>query len=122
MMPGNLVMPMDSFPALDRDPVPASGPDGVIIDFEVPQPIYGETDRVFVNLGASSGVKVGDELAAMLPERKPSLRSSARLPVQTIARLLITRVAGRSATARVVHLEMPVLANGLPVRVVARMP
>jgi hypothetical protein len=122
MQIGDLVMPMDSFPALDRDPVPASGPDGVIVDFEVPQPVYGVTDRVFVNLGANSGVKVGDELAAMLPERRGSLRGSERLPVQTVARLLITRVAGRTATARVVHLEWPALENGLPVRVVARMP
>ena len=122
MEAGNLVIPMDSFPDLDRAPVPASGPDGVIVDFEVPQPMYGVTDRVFVSLGANSGVKVGDELAAMLPERRPSDRRSERLPAQTIARLIITRVAGSTATARVVHLEFPVLENGLPVRVVARMP
>jgi hypothetical protein len=122
MQAGDLVIPMDSFPELDRDPVPASGPDGLIVDFEVPQPMYGVTDRVFVNLGSNSGVKVGDELAAMLPERKAGDRRSERLPAQTIARLIITRVAGSTATARVVHLEMPVLENGMPVRVVARMP
>ncbi len=119
---GNLVLPMDSFPDLDRDPVPANGPEGKIVDFEVPQPVYGEMDRAFVSLGANSGVKVGDELVALLPERQPHDNRPERLPAQAIARLLITRVAGQSATARIVHLEMPSLESGLAVRVVARMP
>jgi hypothetical protein len=119
---GDVVIPLDSFPELDRDLVPTNGPEGRIVDFEVPQPIYGEMDRVFVSLGANSGVKVGDELVALLPDRQPQNSKPARLPAQAIARLLITRVAGQSATARVVHLEMPALESGLAVRVVARMP
>jgi LysM domain-containing protein len=117
----NIVIPMDSFPNLDRDPVPANGPEGRIIAFHVPQPLYGDEDRAFISLGANSGVKVGDELIALLPERQPD-NKPYRLPAETIARMIVTRVAGQSATARIIHLDQPALEMGLPVRVVMRMP
>jgi hypothetical protein len=121
MQTNNIVIPMDSFPNLDRDPVPANGPEGRIIAFHVPQPLYGDEDRAFISLGANSGVKVGDEVIALLPERQPD-NKPYRLPAETIARMIVTRVAGQSATARVIHLDQPALEMGLPVRVVMRMP
>ncbi|HSL71825.1 MAG TPA: LysM peptidoglycan-binding domain-containing protein [Longimicrobiales bacterium] len=118
---GNLVIPMDSFPNVAQQLTPAAGPAGEIIGFHLEQPVYGTTDRVFLNLGANQ-VKVGDELVAIEPERRAELTSSQRLAALPIARLLITRVARGTATARVTYLATPALREGMPVRVVARTP
>ncbi|MEX2284523.1 MAG: LysM peptidoglycan-binding domain-containing protein [Gemmatimonadota bacterium] len=121
---GDLVIPMDSFPAnLTTMPVSVSnGPQGEIIDFLVPQPVYGTQDVSFVSLGSASGIKVGDELASWVPARRPEADRVEQLPPQDVARLLVMRVTGQSATVRVIHLQNPVLRTGLPVRVIARMP
>lgn len=115
---GNLVLPMDSFPAMAAQATPvANGAEGRLVEFLVTQPLYGTEEVGFVSLGSSS-VKVGDELHALLPARS----RDDRLPAQPIATLLVTRVTDRSATVRVIRLESPVLKEGLPVRLVARMP
>jgi hypothetical protein len=115
---GDLALPMDSFPSMSGQVTNVDdGPQGSLIEFLVPQPVYGTQDIAFVNLGSARGVKVGDELIVQLPARS----RDSRLPAQPIARLLVTRVTERSATVRVIHLEDAVLKEGLPVRLVARM-
>ena len=116
---GQLVLPMDSFPALTGEASPVdNGPQGKLIEFLVPQPLYGIEEMAFVSVGSAGGVKVGDEFEVTLPARS---RDSS-IPAQPIARLLVTRVSQRSSTVRVIHLQNPVLKDGLPVRLVARMP
>jgi hypothetical protein len=121
---GDLVIPMDSFPGnlIGRAMPLPSGPEGEILDFLVTQPIYGTQDVGFVSVGAESGVKVGDEVVAWLPTRRPERDRDERLPPQQISRMLVMRVSGRSATVRVIQVENSALRAGLPVRVVARMP
>jgi hypothetical protein len=121
---GNLVIPMDSFPGnMTSLPTPmTNGPQGAIVDFLVPQPVYGTQDVSFISLGSEAGIKVGDELASWVPARRPVSGRTEELPPQDIARLLVMRVTGQSATVRVIHLQNPVLRTGLPVRVIARMP
>ena len=115
---GNLALPMDSFPSMaGRLQAVQDGTEGTLIEFLVKQPVYGTQEIGFINLGSSSGLQVGDELVAQLPA---GWRDS-RLPAQNIARLLVTRLTERSATVRVIELQNPVLQEGLPVRVVARM-
>jgi hypothetical protein len=116
---GNLVIPMDSFPVLAGEVQPvANGTEGKLIEFLVPQAVYGTEEIGFVSLGSAGGIKVGDELHVTLPARS----RDDRIPAQPIAKLLVTRVTQRSSTVRVTHLHNPVLVEGLPVRLVARMP
>jgi LysM domain-containing protein len=115
---GDIVLPMDSFPGTSAAATPINdGPQGTIVGFLVRQPVYGTEELGFVSLGHASGVNVGDELQAQLPAGG----AEDRLPAQPIARLVVTRVAQRSATVRVLSLQHPVLQPGLPVRLVARM-
>ncbi|MGH7466891.1 MAG: LysM peptidoglycan-binding domain-containing protein [Longimicrobiales bacterium] len=115
---GDLALPMDSFPTITgASTAVTDGPQGSIIEFLLPQPVYGTEEIAFVNLGSARGVKVGDEMVAQLPARS----RDGRLPAQPVARLLVTRVTERSATVRVIELQSAVLKPGLPVRVVARM-
>jgi hypothetical protein len=117
MAAGNLALPMDSFPEPAGVSTPVSdGPQGTIVEFLVRQPVYGTEELGFVSLGITSGLSVGDELVAHLPAGG----SDGRRPAQPIARLLVTRVAERSATVRVLSLQKPVLKPGLPVRLAAR--
>jgi hypothetical protein len=118
----DLAIPMDSFPDLLAEPVAAEGPEGKLIDFVVQEPLYGTTDRAFVDLGASAGVKPGDEMVAIVPLRKAEKSRAEMLPARPIAKLLVVRVTDRTATVRVTGLQEAALRTGMPVRVVRRMP
>lgn len=123
MQTGNYLIPMDSFPSLYDTPVSVSdGPEGELIEFELPQPLIGLADRAFLSLGGNAGVKVGDEFAALLPRRRPDTNRAEALPPRPIARMIVTRVMPNTATARIVHLEEAALRPGLPVRLIRRMP
>ena len=121
---GDAVIPMDSFPTnLTQRAVPVSGgAEGAIIEFAVHQPLYGTQDVGFVSIGSGSGLQVGDELASWVPARRPVEDLPDILPDQDLARLLVMRVTENSATVRVTRLKNPVLREGMPVRVIARMP
>jgi hypothetical protein len=115
---GHLLLPMDSFPSMSGEAIPVEdGAEGTLVEFLVDQPVYGTEEIGFVDLGSNKGLQVGDELVVQLPARS----RDGRLPAQSIARLLVTRVTERSATVRVIQLQNPVLREGLPVRVVTRM-
>ena len=118
---GDLLLPMDSFPDIERELVPVeNGPVGTIIDFFLQQPLYSVTDQVFVTLGRES-VQVGDEIAAYLPQRQPEKGREDILPERPIARMVITRIGSRGSTARITHLDEAALAPGQHVRVIRRM-
>jgi hypothetical protein len=121
---GDLLVPMDTFPGnLTRRTVPVSeGPEGEIVEFLTPQPLYSTQEVGFVSLGSSAGVQVGDEITAWLPTRRHDRNRYETLPPQEVARLLVMRVTERSATVRVTSLQQPALRSGLPVRITARMP
>ena len=74
-----------------------------------------------MSIGSADGLKVGDELASWVPPRRLEPEWPT-LPAQDLARLLVTRVSEHSATVRVTRLKYPVLREGLPVRLIARMP
>jgi hypothetical protein len=118
---GDLVIPLDSFPDLVGETVPANGPSGGLIDFVQQEPVYGTTDRAFVSIGSAAGVRPGDELVALLPSRRPERMREERLPPRPIARLLVIRVTERTSTVRVISLQEAALSAGMPVRMVRRM-
>ena len=92
-----------------------------MIDFLQQEPIYGTTDRAFVSLGSAVGVKPGDELVALLPNRQPERMREERLPPRPIARLLVIRVKERTSTVRVISLQEAALSAGMQVHLVRRM-
>jgi len=100
-------------------PSTATGLEGQLLAFRSAGPIASTEDVAFVNLGAASGVVVGDEYEAYLPATQEAW---GRRPEIVVARLQVIRVTERTSAVRVVTLDHPTLREGLPVRLVARMP
>ncbi|MEX2582155.1 MAG: LysM peptidoglycan-binding domain-containing protein [Gemmatimonadota bacterium] len=117
---GDLVFPMPNYEvASGVTPVPAMGLEGELLAFRSPQPVASTEDVAFVNLGGASGVVVGDEFEAYLPAVQ---QEWGRRPEVVVARLQVIRVARLTSAVRVTALEQPALEEGIPVRLVARMP
>lgn len=119
---GDLVLPVEPAPDL-TGLIPqqlTSGPEGRIVDFLDPQPIYGTQDHAFVDLGRAQGLGVGDELIVILPARRDDNMGEVLLPPEVVARLRVLRVGERTATTKVIQLTEPVLEPGLPVRLVGQ--
>ena len=118
---GDLALPTTPFPvAPGITPMPVErGVEGRILAFQEPTLIPMTQNVVFVDLGAASGIREGDELLAFIPEQ---LRDWGLRPEIPVALLRVVRVTDRVASARVHALELPALEAGLPVRLVARMP
>lgn len=117
---GDLAVPLPEFPvAAGVLPREASGLDGEIVAFASPHPVQSTKDLLYVNVGDDAGVAEGDEFIAYLPpdERKGWVR-----PAVDVARLQVVRVAGRTATTRVIELTYPAVEVGMPIRLVGKMP
>lgn len=118
---GSLAILLEPLPgsAVHR-PVPVEdGAEGEIVAVLGDKAIVGPRDVAFVDIGASAGVSVGDEMVAYLPAR-PADKGRVMLPPDPIARLRVLRVTETGATVQVVELTQPELRAGTPVRVVAR--
>ena len=118
MKVGDYVMP---FPAIPQIPTTqprqvSGGATGRIIDFLDDQPIYGITDIAFVDLGASRGVRVGDEIVAFVPNRRPD-GDPPTLPAEPVAQLRVIKITNNTATVRVTHMRHSSLDSDMPVRV-----
>lgn len=117
-----IVMPVFEGPVADASIPVESGPVGRLVAFVDDPMLPRETSLGFIDLGAEHGVGLGDELLAYRPERRAGGGYKERLPAEAIARLRVVRVDERSATVRVVNMELPILEAGAPVRLVARAP
>lgn len=95
------------------------GPRGQLIAFFDDPLLPRDRSIGFIDLGTEDGIGFGDELVAYLPERRAGGGYDELLPPEPVARLRVIRVRERSATVRVVHLELPSLETGLPVHLVA---
>jgi len=119
---GDLLIPMDSFPENAAVPVALeNGPRGEVLDFLERHPLYGLTEHAFVSLGEASGIKVGDELVAYLPERRSTTVEHA-VPPQPVATMIVVKTGLRSSTVRVTRVREAVLDRGVAVQLVRRMP
>ncbi len=121
---GALAIPLDSFPEpVQPQPDPVEGGvEGTILGFGTEQNLYGAESLAFLDLGAQDGIRLGDELVVIQPERSAGRRMSQDLPSQVVAELRVVRVRELTSTARVFDVVTPVLEPGLPVRVVRKMP
>ena len=127
-----LLIPMPMFPDFMGElsqPVGENDLEGRITEFVTDQPLYGRTERGFIDRGTRHGVQVGDEFVAYLPERRSRRRDPGEggryieeLPPETIAVLRIVRVTDSHATFQVDRLVLPVLEDGMRVRRIRKMP
>lgn len=124
LMVGDLTIPMPIAPAMPADDLTevSGGPVGEILELLEDQPLVGTAEYLFVTLGGSQGLAIGDELLAYIPERRAGERSVELLPEQEIGRLRVIRVTDRVVTARVIGLKTAALKKGLPVRVARKAP
>jgi hypothetical protein len=86
-----------------------------LLGFEISQAILGEGDMVFLAIGESGGVRIGDEFAVFDLAETASARWEDRL-----ATVRIIRVRSTTATARVIDLRDTAPEPGAPARLVRR--
>ncbi len=84
-----------------------------LLGFEVAQAIVGEGDMVFLAVGETGGVRIGDEFALFELEETASARWEDRL-----ATVRIVRVRSTTATARLIDLRDTAPQPGAPARLV----
>ena len=118
---GNVVIPVEAFPVRGTARPAAVSADlqGRILGFQDAQPLPRTESILFLDIGRTAGVAVGDEFEAYDP---PAGRRWGTRPEVRVARMQVVRVTEGTASVRVTHLEQPRIAVGLPVRRVARMP
>lgn len=97
-----------------------SGPGGEIVAFLDEQWVPAIGDIAFINVGRDKGVVVGDEFELYVASRRSA--GGLRLPEEHVATGRVVRVTEETATLRVVHLQHAAIAEGLPVRLVRKMP
>jgi hypothetical protein len=113
---GDVVMPLYAVPELPIGDAEAVeyGVEGRILEFLAPAPMQGTTDLAFISLGRADGVRIGDEFAVYVSAGGGIMTQSGTLRV--------VRVGERTATARVISVTGTTMRDGLPIRLVRRMP
>jgi hypothetical protein len=118
---GDAAIPVEAFPLLHTDPPSAVSADlqGRVLAFQDATPLQRTESILFLDIGRSAGVGVGDEFEAYDP---PAERRWGTRPEVAVARMQVVKVTEGTASVRVTHLDEPRIEVGLPVRRVARMP
>jgi hypothetical protein len=115
---GDLALAMPEMPLISGTAAaPTIALEGTLVAFETAQPVPSREDLAFLDVGTLSGVSPGDEFAAYLPASQAEWGTR---PAVEIARMQVIRAGTRTATVRIVSMQHPALAAGLPVRLVAR--
>jgi hypothetical protein len=121
---GDAVMPLSAVPAIgvgQAEPV-QTGPEGHLLEFLQAEPLYGTTDLGFISLGRNAGVGIGDEFGVYVPARMAESAGAAAAAPTQVATIRVIRVDERTATVRVLGASSTALQDGLPVRMIRRMP
>lgn len=119
---GQSAIPLDRFdnPG-DVIPVPVqNGSMGEVIAVRDPEPLVGPQDIVFVNLGRSDGISLGDVFEILKP--RTAEESSAGQPWAVIGLMHIVHVREHSASGFVMNVTDTGIHSGTPVRLVRKMP
>jgi len=119
---GNEVTMLERF-QLERgvfaEPV-GTGPSGELVAFLDEQWVPSIEDIAFIDVGRDGGVVVGDEFEIYVSSRRSP--EGFRLPEEHIATGRVVRVTEETATLRVIEMEYAGIAEGLPVRLIRKMP
>ncbi|MEN8373829.1 MAG: hypothetical protein ABFS34_00105 [Gemmatimonadota bacterium] len=95
---------------------------GRLLGFVRNHPLPGSPDIGFVDLGDPAGVRVGDLIGLIMPERPAREDQTRTLPPELVAESRVIRVHEGSATVRVLKVAEPVLESGMVAQVLRRMP
>jgi hypothetical protein len=114
---GDAVMRPASVPDLPAGELAevTAGPEGMLLEFLGREPLYGTTDLAFISLGRADGVGIGDEFAVYVP-------LDSRLPPERVGVVRVVRVGERTSTVRVLSVTGAALGDGLPIRLIRKMP
>jgi hypothetical protein len=114
---GDLVMRKGPIPQLEAGEPQrvADGPQGLLLEFLSSEPLYGVGDIAFLSLGRADGVGIGDEFAVYVPMASP-------LPAEQVGVVRVVRTGERTSTVRVVAVTSTALGDGLPVKLIRKMP
>ena len=119
---GNQVTLLEHFD-LERgifaEPV-AVGPNGELVATLEQQWVPSIEDLVFIDIGRSEGVVIGDEFEVYLGGRRSP--EGLRLPEEYVADGRVVRVTEETSTLRIIKQKHPAISIGLPVRLVRKMP
>ena len=104
----------------DVVPVPVeNGSLGQILAVRDPEPLVGQQDIVFVNLGRSDGIALGDGFEIL---RKRTAEMGAEQPWERIGIMHIVHIRDRSASGFVLNVYDSGIESGTPVRLIRKMP
>ncbi len=106
-------------PGIFAEPV-STGPGGELVALMDLQLIASTEDLVFIDVGRSQGIQVGDEFELYVGNRRSS--EGLRLPEEFVGMGRVMRVTEQTATLRLLRMRHPTVDVGLPVRLVAKMP
>jgi hypothetical protein len=113
---GDMVMRPASMPDVPAGELAeVAGPEGVLLEFLNREPLHGTTDLAFISLGRSDGVGIGDEFAVYVP-------LDSRLPPERVAVVRVVKAGERTSTVRVLSVTSAALGDGLPIRMIRKMP
>jgi hypothetical protein len=114
---GDMLLPLEPEPAMPMGEAGdvATGPTGVLLRFVSDHLLYGTAQLGFVSLGRVDGLGIGDEFAVYVP-------AEGVIPETRIATLRVVRTAERTATVRVIGANSTALRDGLPVRLIRKVP
>lgn len=106
-------------PGVFAEPV-STGPGGELIALMELQVLASTEDLVFIDVGRTQGIQVGDEFELYVSPRRT--RDGLRLPEEHVGRGRVVRVTEQTSTLRLLNMRHPAVDVGLPVRLVAKMP
>ncbi|HEX6308902.1 MAG TPA: LysM peptidoglycan-binding domain-containing protein [Longimicrobiales bacterium] len=121
---GDSVVPLGPLPEIGLgEPVAIeNGPGGELLEFMLKDdPLVGPTDLGFISVGQASGVGIGDEFMVYVPARGVPLQSET-LPPEVVATVRVVKVADNTSTVRVLSVNSGALRDGLPIRMIRKMP
>lgn len=120
MRVGDLALPAAQFPVrAGVRAVAVRDLQARVLGFALDHPVQAREEIAFLDMGRAAGVREGDEFDVYLPRTERDWGTRPEIPV---GRLRVVKVMERTASARIVSLQQPAIAVGLPVRRVARMP
>jgi hypothetical protein len=112
---GDVFMPVGTVPDIglgEPEPV-SSGLEGHLLQFVAQEPLHGTTDLAFITPGRAENIGIGDEFAVYVPSQTVATQ---------VAVVRVIRVDDQSSTVRVIGVTGGGLTDGLPIRLIRRMP
>jgi len=117
---GHVAMPLEPFrdPGQVRPTPVAQGLTGKLLGPRDPHPIAGAQQFYFIDKGRRDGVTIGD----IFEVYKPAQGFAGAASEEVRAVMMIVHIRERSATGLLLQISNPALDQGLPVRLVKKMP